>query len=308
MDGARWNDAGLLTGRTTYHLVYDSQEFPWKDGEAPSIVEFASSANDLRRMWTEARRGARAGAVHLAEWVRRWCSDGRSVMLVGFSLGASVVWEAAKLLPDDLRGRVDLVLISGAVVDDPAEWSRVESCSSVTNVWSSSDLVLRWLYPAAVGGMETPAVGLGPIGGSDSVRNVDLTDLIGTDHLWAGRNVTRILRVVLGLRWSGPSSLPRSTPVPTDAFAVERLCGWTISVQEAWDEVGRLLSGSEDVDQEVISGLDRWGSGPNLAPLLHASSTVARLAGPVRRRDVADRSMAQLEGFIRRWMGQGRRV
>lgn len=307
MAGKRWRDAGVLMSRTTYHLVYDAQEFPWQD-TPPSVVDVAASAAGLKRMWEEARSGAERASIHLSGWLRRWCSSGRRVTVVGFSLGAFVVWEAAKLLPERDREKLDLIFISGAMVDGPDEWRFAGSFSSIVNVWSSSDLVLRWLYPAVVSGTETPAVGLGPIS-SVHGRNLDLTDLIGTDHLWAGRNIVKILRVVIGVESSATAGdFPRSDPSPMTRDQVERLCSWLVVVPDLWDELGRLLEGSPDADAGLLSGVDLWSSGSRLGPLLNASSTVSRLLTGVRRRDVADRSIVQLEGFIRRWMAQSRQV
>lgn len=304
LEGSRWTDTASLTGRTTYYLRYDAQEFPWKESEHVGFVDLASSVRFLRRLWDAARVGARVASEHLRSWILRWCRAGQRVMLVGFSLGAQVVCDAVRRLPKELAHLVDVVLVCGAVADTDEQWKDLEGVSTLVNVWSSSDAVLRWLYPAAVGSGETPAAGLGPLRCRWS-RSLDLTDLVGSDHLWAGRNLPRILRIVLGTEWSD-LDLP-SVAGELDACAVERLCGWTLAVPELWSGLGAALSG--DLSQaSFLVGSDRWSTevGDRLPTLLNAGSSAARLASGIRRQDVADRGRLQLEGLTRRWMARGR--
>lgn len=304
LDGSRWLDAGVLTGRTSYNLSYDAQEFPWDHGgNHPGFIELASSAGELNRLWSRARIGVDPASHHLATWLSRWSSSGRRTLLVGFSLGASVVWQAIRKTPKRYWGLFDVILVSGAIADSERQWEGADSLGSLVNVWSSSDRVLRWMYPRAVPKEETPAAGLGPLQSRHS-RSLDLTDMIGVDHLWAGENLPRVLRVVLGTEWS--RSVRLRTPVidlrNLDADSIERLSGWCVSVPEFNDLLGSALS-SDVIASEKVLALDSWSrSSSKLVSLFDASSTVSRLLGSVRDRSVADRSLLHIEGIIRRWV------
>lgn len=309
LDGSRWLDAGVLTGRTSYNLSYDAQEFPWDHGgDHPGLIELASSAGELNRLWSRARVGVEPASDHLATWLSRWASSGRRTLLVGFSLGASVVWQAIRKTPRRHWGLFDVVLVSGAIVDSEQQWEGADSLGSLVNVWSSSDRVLRWMYPRAVPKEETPAAGLGPLQSRHS-RSLDLTDMIGVDHLWAGNNLPRVLRVVLGTEWSRSAKLhpPAISLRNLDAESIERLSGWCVSVPEFNELLGAALS-SEMVSSEKILALDSWSrSSSKLISLFDASSTVSRLLGLVRDRSVADRSLVHIEGIIRRWVALSHR-
>ena len=51
---------------------------------------------------------------HLAHWVDRWVKFSRRVCLVGFSLGADVVWNAVRQVDKRHWPMIDIVLICGA--------------------------------------------------------------------------------------------------------------------------------------------------------------------------------------------------
>lgn len=304
LDGSRWLDAGILTGRTSYSLSYDAQEFPWNhDGHHPGMLQLASSVGELTRLWSRAREGVGPASDHLATWLSRWSSSGRRALLVGFSLGASVVWQAIRKTPKRHWGLFDVVFVSGAIVDSEKQWHGAEGLGSFVNVWSSSDRVLRWMYPRAVPKEETPAAGLGPLQSSCS-RSLDLTDMIGADHLWAGENLPRVLRIVFGAEWSRSKFLcpPPSGARELDADSIERLSGWCLSVPEFNDFLGAALSSDPEASKSVLA-LDSWSrSSSKMISLLDSSSTASRLIGPVRDRSVADRSLVHIEGIIRRWV------
>jgi hypothetical protein len=304
LDGSRWLDAGVLTGRTSYNLSYDAQEFPWNhDGDHPGFLELASSAGELNRLWSRARVGVEPASQHLATWLSRWAMSGRRTLLVGFSLGASVVWQAIRKSPKRYWGFFDVILVSGAIADSEQQWEGADSLGSLVNVWSSSDRVLRWMYPRAVPKEETPAAGLGPLQSRYS-RSLDLTDMIGVDHLWAGDNLPRVLRVALGTEWSRSAGLlsPAISSRNLDAESIERLSGWCASVPEFNDLLGAALSSDMSASEKVLF-LDSWSrSSSKLISLFDASSTVSRLLGSVRDRHVADRSLVHIEGIIRRWV------
>lgn len=309
LDGSRWKDPAVLTGFTTYHLSYDAQEFPW-DSSNPGFFEVASKAGEISSLWSKARKGAVSASRHLSYWLGRWTeTSDLDVVLVGFSLGAEVVWRSVRSMPPNRLGSVTMILVSGAVSSSPGAWSFLGSDGPrVINVWSSSDLVLRWLYPIGVSSERFIPSGAGPIR-SPLVRNLDLTDFIGMDHLWAGENLSKIVRLAMGTHWattpirSQPttSSEEGSPEKKLSAEAVERLSSWTICVPELHRTLGRAMSG-DDSQIPMLAELDKW-SIPRLSSLIKAASSVISLSSmSVRDRSVADRSIVHIEGIIRRWI------
>lgn len=303
---SRWTDLGLLTSRTTFQLSYDAQELP----SAVSATTLLSGAPDLYFKWGRARDGAVRAAEHLAVWLGRWTSSGKKVLLVGFSLGAYVVWEAVKRTDRSAWPMLDVILISGALVDSPEQWSGAQDLASLVNVYSSSDLVLKWLYPGGVRSDETPAAGLGPLMlDTANVQNVDLTDTIGGDHVWAGDNLPAILRTVLGVRWSSgvregvlPSALD-GEEVLTEA-QISRLSAWLFCLPDLWDIFGLAMGGDSGAIR-TCRGLDRWSlEADRLLPLVDAGRSAARLmdSSPRGCDDVSARSLAKISGLILRWL------
>lgn len=306
LDGSRWKDPAALTGFTTYHLSYDAQEFPW-DSPNPGFFEVASKAGEISSLWSKARKGAASASRHLSSWLERWTeTSDLDVVLVGFSLGAEVVWRSVRNLPPDRLRSVTMILVSGAVSSSPRAWSFLGADGPrVINAWSSSDLVLRWLYPMGVSSERFAPSGAGPIR-SPLVRNLDLTDFIGMDHLWAGENLSKIVRLAMGTHWATTPIRPRpaSEGAPEkklSAEAVERLSSWTICVPELHRILGRAMSG-DDSQIPMLVELDEW-SIPRLSSLIKAASSVVSLSSmSVRDRAVADRSVVHIEGIIRRWI------
>lgn len=238
---------------------------------------------------------------HLAHWVDRWCNSSRRVCLVGFSLGADVVWNAVRQVDKRHWPMIDIVLICGATPGTMmgGRWSGCDTFSSVVNVWSSRDAALNFLYPTVVPFSEVPAAGVGPVL-APGIRNVDLTDLIGMDHTWASKNIPRILRVVLGSSLSPPLPEVVSTS-GMDAAAVERLCGWSFAVPDLWWKLGQVLDGR--MDSREIQAFDPWSlEGDRLMSLFSAASTSISLSG--RPSSSSDRSRLQIDGIIRQWMSQ----
>jgi hypothetical protein len=299
---SRWTDLALLTSRSTFVLSYDAQELP---GEV-SATTLLSGAPDLYRKWHMARKGALQAADHLAVWIRRWTLSGRRVLLVGFSLGAYVVWEAVKKSDRSCWPLLDVVLVSGALVDSPIQWEGADLLGSLTNVYSSSDLVLKWLYPGGVGSDETPAAGLGPImSEAPGVSSIDLTDLIGADHMWAGNNLPTILRTVLGVGWSSrPTTFMDIPDGPLGSDQISRLSAWLFCLPDLWEYFGRALDGDAEAIRKVRA-VDHWSvQADRLLSLVDAGQSVARLrqsSAPCCG-DVASRSAAKIEGLIRRWL------
>jgi len=314
MDPVTWRVLHAMTGRTVYVLRYDAQEMPWPQDQVPRTpLGMLQHGAELRRRWIVARMAASGAGDLLAGWVRRWTRSGRRVLLAGFSLGAQVAWRAARETPSE---RLVVVLLSGAVGDTAGQWDPVAQMGRLVNVYSSRDLVLRHLYPVGVGADETPAAGLGPLvapGLEGRVENVDATDLIGADHLWAASHLERLVRLALGCLWGGtmgpdgtcriPGRLDTAVPehLPEEVYA--RLLPWVIVDVRLWEDLGAALRGDAAAIARALA-LDGWsttdGRRRNLLGLGRAATG---LLGAHLGRFAAERGVRELSGVLRLWFG-----
>lgn len=309
----RWLELARLTGRSTYYLQYDAQELPWPAGG--DMVWTPDIYREGLRRWNQARSGARVAADFLVVWLERMTRADKKVLIVGFSLGAFVAWSAVRQLPDDLKSRIELVFLSAAIGDRVETWQGIEHVHRVVNIFSSDDLALKYIYPRGVGTDETPAAGLGPLLVSDlpAVENVDLTDMIGRDHLWGSYNIIRLVRIALGCLWgfgdcgvvcSESSSEEASSHLSPEV--VERLYRWTFIDPGLWQTLADALNGSAPAVRFMLQ-VDRWTlEADRLSYLLNAGVTVSSLASAKMQPMTAVRSQQVLRGLIRRWLSESR--
>lgn len=307
----RWKDLANITGRTTFYLKYDAQTLPWPAGG--DIVWTPRIYREMVSRWSSARTGALVAADYLSKWLTRWARAGRKILVVGFSLGAYTAWKAVQAVPDDLKGQIELVMLSAAIGDQRHTWTGLENVSSVVNGYSALDLSLKYLYSHVVDSDETPAAGLGPliIGDLPNLYNVDLTDMIGHDHLWGSTNIMRLVRIALGCMWG--SGFDGKLCVPLDEVAaargralpltsVQRLLRWTLIDAELWDMLGSAMDGDPE-SIVVMSHLDRWSLASNrLLTLMDAGSTVSTLDSSRLGAYSASRSREVLRGMLWFWL------
>lgn len=304
----RWEEMAALTGRTGVFLRYDAQEFPW---ETAMAAPGAAAAEMLKR-WAVARDGARIAADFLVPWLERWIRAGREVLIVGFSLGAYIAWEAVKQVSPELRSKIEVVFISGSLADRPDMWEGADDFGRIVNVFSSQDMTLKWLYPHAVSVDDTPAAGLGPLSSSSNkVMNVDVTDLIGHDHLWASRNLNQLVRLSMGCMWGAPMVSYRCSSIDAIISAkrlspevVDRLYRWTFIDPDLWSLLELSLQGNEGAIA-VLGRIDSWSlESGRLSALLDAGATVSSLMGVVVTTGIARRNAMTLRGMVRHWMSE----
>lgn len=302
MPDDRWRVLFDLTGRTTYSLKYDAQHLAWED-VPKSMVDLAMMGPFLYRKWTAARMAAASVSQHLSDWIGRWTSSGRRVLVVGFSLGGYVAWRACR---DAANDKVDLVLISSAVGDQPQTWDHAESMGSIINVFSRNDSVLKWLYPVGVNKGETPAAGLGPLCiDYPNVKNIDVTDLIGWDHLWASAHLDKLLAVALAHLQANSSLVAPSHPVSVSRLTpVERvrLASWMVADVQLWSILG-LASSGDAPSIVTCRRLDVWASREDRKDVLSSLGTAARV---LQRSRLGQRqakvSYRELSGLLRLWI------
>lgn len=127
-------------------------------------------------------RASKAGEV-LADALINKAQGERPVTLIGYSLGARVIYSCMqKLAERKAFGLVESVVLIGAPAPSTsAEWRTMRSVASgrVINVYSTNDYILAFLYRSS--SIQYGVAGLQAIAGVKGVENVDVSDLV-TGH------------------------------------------------------------------------------------------------------------------------------
>lgn len=127
-------------------------------------------------------RASKAGEV-LADALINKAQGERPVTLIGYSLGARVIYTCLqKLAERKAFGLVESVVLMGAPAPSTsAEWRTMRSVASgrVINVYSTNDYILAFLYRSS--SIQYGVAGLQAIAGVKGVENVDVSDLV-TGH------------------------------------------------------------------------------------------------------------------------------
>lgn len=134
----------------------------------------------IENPWSVASyRAQKAGEV-LADAIINKAQGERPVNLVGYSLGAKVIYTCLQRLAERKAfGLVETVVLIGAPTPStPADWRMVRSVASgrVVNVYSTNDYLLAFLYRGS--SIQYGVAGLQPIENVKGVENVDCTDMV----------------------------------------------------------------------------------------------------------------------------------
>lgn len=128
-------------------------------------------------------RSEKAGEV-LADAIINKAQGERPVTLVGYSLGARVIYSCLMALAKRRAfGLVESVVLIGAPTpSDTADWRILRSvvASRLVNIYSSNDLILGFLYRTS--SIQYGVAGLQKIEGLPSVENVDVSETV-SGHL-----------------------------------------------------------------------------------------------------------------------------
>ena len=128
-------------------------------------------------------RAEKAGKV-LAEALINRTQGERPVTLVGYSLGARVIWSCLKTLAERRAfGLIEsAVLIGSPSPSDISTWRLMRTAVSgrLVNVYSTNDYLLAFLHRAS--SLQYGVAGLTPIAGLAGVENFDLSDTV-SGHL-----------------------------------------------------------------------------------------------------------------------------
>ncbi|RDX46811.1 DUF726-domain-containing protein [Lentinus brumalis] len=131
--------------------------------------------------WSNALDRAKAAGSVLADVLLQRHLGVRPITLIGFSLGARVIFYALlELAKKGAYGIVQDVFLLGTTVTAPlTTWLQVRSVVSgrFVNGYARNDWVLNYLFRATSGGLNTVA-GLRPVENVPGLENVDVTDKI----------------------------------------------------------------------------------------------------------------------------------
>lgn len=142
-------------------------------------------------------KAAKVGRL-LADSLIKQVQSHRPVSLVGFSLGARVIYYC--LLELESRGAYGIIeeiyMFGTPVVSSPSEWSRISSVVSgkIINGYTNNDMLLGVLFRASVASYQH-VPGLSPIKDIPGLENVDLTDLVN-GHMEYQSKLPKILAKV----------------------------------------------------------------------------------------------------------------
>ncbi|KAI1074309.1 DUF726-domain-containing protein [Whalleya microplaca] len=190
-----------------------------------------SSASNIDNPFSLARnRSEKAGQI-LADALINRVQGERPVTLVGYSLGARVIYSCLRVLADRKAfGLVDTVVLIGAPVPSNAgHWQMMRTMVSgkVFNVYSENDYILAFLYRTT--SMQLGIAGLQAISDEvDGVENLDLSAEV-TGHLRYPDLIARILT-----RCGFPN-------VKGGEHEIEKDDGEIILQNKGWGETGTLV-------------------------------------------------------------------
>lgn len=189
----RWELEALLRLGCALNTYIKSYAFGYLKKEIISRTIFATLASALTLPYGLAKasrvidnpfsvavaRSEKAGRV-LADALINKVQGERPVTLVGYSLGARVIYSCLNELADRKAfGLVESVcLMGGPVPSDPINWRRIRSvvAGRVVNVYSTNDFLLAFLY--RTNSLQYGVAGLQAIQDVQGIENVDVSDLV----------------------------------------------------------------------------------------------------------------------------------
>ncbi|CAI9110888.1 OLC1v1010980C1 [Oldenlandia corymbosa var. corymbosa] len=157
-----------------------------------------SATNFIDSTWTIAVDRSDKAGILLAEVLLKGLQGNRPVTLVGFSLGARVIFKCLQTLAEkDSADLVERVVILGspiAIKDENWEAARKVVAGRFVNVYSTSDWMLGIAFRASL--LTQGLAGIQPVD-IPGIENVDATELIEghSAYLWAAQQILEQLEL-----------------------------------------------------------------------------------------------------------------
>lgn len=160
-----------IISRTIFATLASALALPYGLSKASRVIDNPFSV--------AVSRSEKAGRV-LADALINKVQGERPVTLIGYSLGARVIYSCLNELADRKAfGLVESVCLMGAPVpSDPINWRRIRSvvAGRLINVYSTNDFLLAFLY--RTNSLQYGVAGLQAIQDVQGIENVDVSDLI----------------------------------------------------------------------------------------------------------------------------------
>ncbi|KUI53687.1 hypothetical protein VP1G_01104 [Cytospora mali] len=160
-----------IISRTIFAALASALTLPYGLAKATRVIDNPFSV--------AVARSEKAGRV-LADALINKVQGERPVTLIGYSLGARVIYSCLNELADRKAfGLVESVCLMGAPVpSDPINWRRIRSvvAGRVINVYSTNDFLLAFLY--RTNSLQYGVAGLQAIQEVQGIENVDVSDLV----------------------------------------------------------------------------------------------------------------------------------
>ncbi|TMS35414.1 hypothetical protein L596_002825 [Steinernema carpocapsae] len=183
-------------------------------------VALLSASSVIDNPWSVCVARAAEVGEQLAEVLLSRAHGKRPITLIGFSLGARVIYHCLLAMSrrTDCRGIVeDVVLLGAPVSASPRQWRQLCSVvgGRVINGYCQTDWLLRFLYRTM--SVQFTIAGTGPVDnqGQRRVVNFNLSNIV-KGHMDYAQKLTEILEAV------GVRVTPRSAASEEDLMAYER--------------------------------------------------------------------------------------
>lgn len=152
----------------------------------PRLTRLQKARHIIDNPWSTANQRAQKAGEVLADALINKAQGERPVTLVGYSLGAKVIYVCLQQLAERKAfGLVENVVLLGAPTSSSsADWRCIRSVVSgrVVNAYSTNDYILAFLYQSI--SIQFGVAGLSPVLNVKGIENVDVGDLVNGHTLY----------------------------------------------------------------------------------------------------------------------------
>ncbi|KAI0018975.1 DUF726-domain-containing protein [Xylariomycetidae sp. FL0641] len=218
----RWELEALLSLGSSLRMLITSAAWKVAKGEIIKRTVFAALSAGLWPIaltnvghiidnpWSVANQRAQKAGEVLADALINKAQGERPVTLIGYSLGAKIIYVCLQQLARRRAfGLIENAIMLGAPTpSDSAEWRGLRSVVSgrVVNAYSTEDYILAYLYRTS--SIQYGVAGLRPVADVKGVENVDISDIVEGHTLY--RHATGPLLERIGFEDVEPKEAERA--------------------------------------------------------------------------------------------------
>lgn len=186
-------------------------------GAALWPIALIQTASNVDNPFSRAKNRSEKAGMILADALINKVQGERPVTLIGYSLGARVIYSCLESLAERKAfGLIEQVVFIGAPIpSDLDRWQKIRSVVSgkMFNVYSENDFILAFLYRAT--SIQLGIAGLQPVTDLEGVENLDLSDAV-SGHLRYPGLIAKILT-----RCGFPNVRDGEGPIEEDKEAIQ---------------------------------------------------------------------------------------